>query len=74
MAALVVVLIAMGRVPPDWYTALLFVVLGARVLQSTTHIISASRPAVSIRFTFFLVQVAGYVILVIDLTQRFLFT
>ena len=72
MAALVVVLSAMGRVPPEWYTTLLTIVLGARVLQSTTHIISASRLAVSIRFTFFLVQVGGYVIVVIDLAQRFL--
>ena len=37
---------------------LAYIFLGARVLQSLTHIASTSNPAVTVRFAFFLVQVA----------------
>ena len=35
---------------------LAYVFLGARILQSLTHLISTSRPAVFVRFAFFIVQ------------------
>ena len=37
---------------------LAFIYLGARVLQSLTHLASTSRPAVLVRFSFFIVQIA----------------
>lgn len=36
---------------------LAYIFLGARVLQSLTHLASTSNPAVTVRFAFFLVQV-----------------
>ena len=41
---------------------LAFIVLGARILQSITHLLSTSNMAIQIRFVFFLVQfgICGY--------------
>lgn len=41
----------------EWTNALALVLLGARMLQSVTHIYSTNNVAVNIRFGFFLVQV-----------------
>ena len=44
-----------------------FVILGARVLQSLTHLTSTSVLAVNVRFTFYMVQVVTYIILLVRL-------
>ncbi len=43
--------------------------LGARVLQSLTHLASTSRPAVLIRFAFFVVQVLILIFWLLKLTH-----
>ncbi|MEO1243043.1 MAG: MAPEG family protein [Pseudomonadota bacterium] len=48
---------------------LAFVVLGARIAQSVTHIISTSRTFVFIRFGFFLVQIGILVFWLLKLFQ-----
>lgn len=55
-AALVVAAHLGGR--PEVVDGLATAVLGARVAQSTVHLISTSSPAVLVRFAFFGVQVA----------------
>ena len=41
--------------------------LGARVLQSVTHLISTSVLAVDVRFTFYLIQVGAFIFLITKL-------
>ncbi|MBM9592878.1 MAPEG family protein [Leptospira sp. 201903075] len=43
------------------------VILGARVLQSLTHLISTSVLAVNIRFTFYTIQIVTYIVLLVRL-------
>ncbi len=43
------------------------VILGARVLQSLTHLTSTSVLAVNIRFTFYMTQVITYIVLLVRL-------
>lgn len=43
--------------------------LGARVLQSLTHIVSTSRPAVLLRFAFFVVQIVILIIWIVRLAH-----
>jgi uncharacterized MAPEG superfamily protein len=43
--------------------------IGARVLQSMTHLASASRPAVLVRFAFFIVQIVILVLWILQLVQ-----
>lgn len=44
-----------------------FVILGARVLQSLTHLIATNVIAVNIRFTFYMTQIVTYIILLVRL-------
>lgn len=48
---------------------LAFAFLGARLLQSLTHLLSTSRPAVLVRFAFFLVQLVIIIIWLLKLTH-----
>lgn len=48
---------------------LAFAFLGARLLQSLTHLLSTSRPAVLARFAFFLVQLVIIIIWLLKLTH-----
>lgn len=48
---------------------LAFAFLGARILQSLTHLLSTSRPAVLVRFAFFLVQLAIIIFWLLKLTH-----
>lgn len=50
---------------------LAFVALGARLIQTTTHLVSTSVPAVLLRFTAFAVQVAIFLWWAIQLLLRF---
>lgn len=43
--------------------------LGARILQSLTHLLSTSRPAVLVRFAFFLVQLVIIILWLLKLTH-----
>ncbi|MCG6139095.1 MAPEG family protein [Leptospira mtsangambouensis] len=43
------------------------VILGARVLQSLTHLTSTNVLAVNIRFTFYMVQIVTYIVLLVRL-------
>ncbi|EKJ86572.1 MAPEG family protein [Leptospira meyeri] len=43
------------------------VILGARVLQSLTHLTSTSVWAVNIRFTFYMIQIVTYIVLLVRL-------
>ncbi|TGL44556.1 MAPEG family protein [Leptospira perdikensis] len=43
------------------------VILGARVLQSLTHLTSTSVLAVNVRFTFYMIQIVTYIILLVRL-------
>lgn len=48
---------------------LAFAFLGARILQSLTHLVSTSRPAVLVRFAFFLAQLVIIIIWLLKLTH-----
>jgi uncharacterized MAPEG superfamily protein len=48
---------------------LAFAFLGARILQSLTHLLSTSRPAVLVRFAFFIVQLVIIIIWLLKLTH-----
>ncbi|EMJ87964.1 MAPEG family protein [Leptospira meyeri] len=43
------------------------VILGARILQSLTHLTSTSVWAVNIRFTFYMIQIVTYIVLLVRL-------
>lgn len=43
------------------------VILGARVLQSLTHLTSTNVLAVNIRFTFYMIQIVTYIVLLVRL-------
>nr|WP_232369198.1 MAPEG family protein [Leptospira abararensis] len=43
------------------------VILGARVLQSLTHLTSTSVLAVNVRFTFYMIQIVAYIVLLVRL-------
>ncbi|PJZ46740.1 MAPEG family protein [Leptospira brenneri] len=42
-------------------------ILGARVLQSFTHLTSTSVLAVNVRFTFYMIQIVTYIVLLVRL-------
>lgn len=63
--ASVVLALTVGGVSDPYVDALAWVVLGARLVQSTLHILSTSHWMVSVRAVFFLVQVASVVAMVI---------
>ncbi len=48
---------------------LAFAFLGARILQSLTHLLSTSRPAVLVRFAFFVVQLVIIIFWLLKLTH-----
>lgn len=48
---------------------LAFAFLGARLLQSLTHLVSTSRPAVLVRFAFYIVQNVILVVWILQLTH-----
>lgn len=48
---------------------LAFIFLGARIVQSLTHMTSTSRPAVFVRFAFYIVQVAILVYWIVALAH-----
>ncbi len=48
---------------PDLVAALCWAVLGARVLQSTVHILSGGRAAVTVRAAFYVLQALGWLAL-----------
>jgi uncharacterized MAPEG superfamily protein len=49
--------------------ALAMVFLGARLLQSLTHLASTSRPAVTIRFAFYVIQILILAFWILKLTH-----
>lgn len=66
-AAILLYAIATNQTAITDELALLF--LGARLLQSLTHLASTSRPAVLVRFAFFIVQIVILVIWLLKLTH-----
>ena len=57
-AAAAVLLYAIATAQTAVTDGLAYIFLGARILQSLTHLASTSNPAVTVRFAFFVVQVA----------------
>ncbi|MFC3122270.1 MAPEG family protein [Agaribacter flavus] len=57
-----VMLLALATDSSAISNGLAFVVLGARIIQSSVHILSVSNNAITLRFVFFLIQfgIAGY--------------
>ena len=53
-----VLLLAVATAHTEVTEALALPFLGARIAQSTAHLISTGTPAITVRFTFFLVQLA----------------
>jgi uncharacterized MAPEG superfamily protein len=55
-AAAALLLYAIATAQTGLTDGLAYIFLGARILQSLTHLASTSNPAVTVRFAFFLVQ------------------
>jgi uncharacterized MAPEG superfamily protein len=65
-AALVIIGNITGKIDLLFINAC-YVIAGARVLQTITHLISTSVIAVNIRFSFYVTQVAGFIYLITKL-------
>ncbi|TGM30090.1 MAPEG family protein [Leptospira levettii] len=64
--AVVFLTVSLGKVN-EFVNQAGFVILGARVLQSLTHLIGTNVLAVNIRFTFYMIQIITYIVLLIQL-------
>lgn len=64
--AVVFLTVSLGKVN-EFVNQAGFVILGARVLQSLTHLIGTNVLAVNIRFTFYMIQIVTYIVLLIHL-------
>ena len=61
--AALVLLAAVLRLDSPWFEGLALTVLPMRVLQSTTHVLSGRSRAVLVRFAFFTVQMACFLVM-----------
>lgn len=68
--ASVVLVAAVSSIQSPLLDVAAIVVLGGRIVQSTTHLISISPAAVTIRYTFFVVQYAAIVTMAFEIARR----